>query len=354
MRAPKARFIWSTAALAALVIAGCEGTLGDGNGGAGGALGRGGAGGAGSTTVDTTATGGMGGMGSSSDAGSSSSSVMGEPCTANGVAGVCVDVSECTGDNMSVPGFCPGPTEIQCCVPKDPNTCDPEAHVFPNAGLVEAPGQGGCPAGMLLIPAFANPFCIDRYEAALVDTNNASSICPFHNPGTASVTAVSIAGAIPQAYINGEQAADACANANKRLCSDTEWLRACRGPSMKIYPYGNTRIDDRCNDHRSQHPAIEYFGSSDPWVFSMIDNACLDQLHDSLDPAGASPGCVTDEGAFDMMGNLHEWTSNPAGTFRGGYFVDTKINGEGCLYATTAHDTLHWDYSTGFRCCADP
>ena len=61
----------------------------------------------------------------------------------------------------------------------------------------------------------------------------------------------------------------------------------------------------------------------------------------------------TAEGAFDMMGNLHEWTSAPEGTFRGGFFVDTELNGEGCLYATTAHDVTHWDYSTGFRCCAD-
>ena len=37
----------------------------------------------------------------------------------------------------------------------------------------------------------------------------------------------------------------------------------------------------------------------------------------------------------------------------GGFYVDTQINGNGCLYATTAHDTGHWDYSTGFRCCAD-
>jgi hypothetical protein len=53
------------------------------------------------------------------------------------------------------------------------------------------------------------------------------------------------------------------------------------------------------------------------------------------------------------MGNLHEWTADPAGTFRGGFFVDTRVNGNGCLYRTTAHDTSHWDYSTGFRCCAD-
>ena len=54
-----------------------------------------------------------------------------------------------------------------------------------------------------------------------------------------------------------------------------------------------------------------------------------------------------------MMGNLHEWTADPDGTFRGGFYVDTVINGPGCLYATTAHATSHWDYSTGFRCCAD-
>ena len=54
-----------------------------------------------------------------------------------------------------------------------------------------------------------------------------------------------------------------------------------------------------------------------------------------------------------MMGNLHEWTSDPAGTFRGGFYVDTVINGDGCLYRTTAHDVSYHDYSTGFRCCAD-
>ena len=62
---------------------------------------------------------------------------------------------------------------------------------------------------------------------------------------------------------------------------------------------------------------------------------------------------MTEDGAFDMMGNLHEWTANPTGIFRGGFYVDTVRNGPGCLYRTTAHTTGHWDYSTGFRCCAD-
>ena len=73
----------------------------------------------------------------------------------------------------------------------------------------------------------------------------------------------------------------------------------------------------------------------------------------SLDLTGENDGCVTPEGVFDLMGNLHEWTADPAGTFRGGFYVDTVRNGPGCLYRTTAHNTEHWDYSTGFRCCAD-
>jgi hypothetical protein len=222
----------------------------------------------------------------------------------------------------------------------------------PNLGLSEAAGQGGCPSGMRRIDATV-PFCVDMYEAALVLIGDGSPWSPYFNPGGAAVRAVSIAGAVPQGYINATQAQAACAASGKRLCSDAEWLRACQGAAGSIYPYGDTRQPGVCNDARAMHPAIEYFGSSDPSVFSMLDHSCLNQLEDGLDPAGANPGCVTAEGLLDMMGNLHEWTADPAGTFRGGFYVDTMINGNGCLYRTTAHDVSHWDYSTGFRCCAD-
>jgi len=89
-------------------------------------------------------------------------------------------------------------------------------------------------------------------------------------------------------------------------------------------------------------------------IWSELGHPCINQLEESLAKAGAFSECQTEEGLFDMMGNLHEWTSDPNGTFRGGFYGDTVINGPGCLYATTAHDVYHWDYSTGFRCCADP
>jgi formylglycine-generating enzyme len=269
------------------------------------------------------------------------------PCTADRAIGECVDVDECTDGGVAIPGLCAGPAEIECCV-HEPVTCDPDAMVLPNGGLAEPAGTDGCPAGMLLVDLF----CIDRFEASL-ELPGGSAWSPYFNPGTNEVRAVSLEGGVPQGYITGLQAAAACDNAGKRLCTDAEWLRACQGPSGTTYPYGETEEPGVCNDARAEHPAIEYYGTTDDWIWSALDNACLDQLPDSLDRTGANPGCVTVEGAFDMMGNLHEWTADPDGTFRGGFYVDTQLNGPGCLYATTAHTTGHWDYSTGFRCCAD-
>ncbi|MBK8938361.1 MAG: SUMF1/EgtB/PvdO family nonheme iron enzyme [Polyangiaceae bacterium] len=292
-----------------------------------------------------------GGANDGGDGGDGGSALMGEPCEIEGVAGVCVEVSECTLAGWAPrAGFCPGPADIQCCRPIPEGTCDPEATPLPNAGLVEEPGEGGCLPGMVRV----EDFCVDRFEAFLVTFPEMEPVSPFFNPGDAQVMAVSAEGAIPQGYINALQANDACVNAGKRLCTDDEWLRACQGPAGNIYPYGDTLALGTCNDHRDQHPAVEYFMSSDPFIWSELGHPCLNQLESSLGATGAFPGCESAEGALDLMGNLHEWTDNPAGTFRGGFYVDTSLNGPGCLYATTAHDVAHWDYSTGFRCCGDP
>ncbi len=231
--------------------------------------------------------------------------------------------------------------------------CDPAVMPTPaHAGLSEVVHDPACPAGM--IPTAA--ICVDRFEAVLFEVlpdGSTQAWSPFHNPGSRAMRAASIEDVVPQGYINGRQAGAACAAAGKRLCTDTEWLRACRGAANQTYPYGAQRQAGVCNDARARHPAIEYFGTSASWIWSELGNACINQLADGLARTGGHAGCVTSEGAYDMMGNVHEWTSDPAGTFRGGFYVDTVINGNGCLYATTAHDTGHWDYSTGFRCCAD-
>lgn len=277
---------------------------------------------------------------------------LGIACSVRGVPGECLNTDECTSPRSSTPGFCPGPVDFQCCTlpAQDGGTCDEAQRPDPNQGLSEAT-YDDCPPGMVGIESF----CIDRYEAALVEFTAGGGVpwSPFFNPGNRTVQAVSWANAVPQGYINGVQAADACQRAGKRLCTSTEWLRACQGPSGDTYPYGASRQPGLCNDARGQHPAVEYFGTSASWIWSELDHPCINQLPSGLARTGTYVGCVSAEGVYDLMGNLHEWIDDAAGTFRGGYYVDTVQNGNGCLYRTTAHGTSHFDYSTGFRCCAD-
>lgn len=247
------------------------------------------------------------------------------------------------------------------------NTCTNSTRPTPNGIPTEAQLDDSCPKGMVRVPA-SPAFCIDKYEAALIGVNANSSLfawSPYSNPGTQKTKAVSVAGVVPQGYISRNQAEAACTNAGKRLCDSTEWMRACQSSQGYTYPYGHNAGGDQrqpgvCNDARGNHPAVEYFGANDPDTFSKLGHPCINQLPNSLGNTGSRVGCIAVDGPVDMMGNLHEWVddlvaSGPRegnGIFRGGYYVDTKINGNGCEYRTTAHAPSHWDYSTGFRCCA--
>ena len=237
--------------------------------------------------------------------------------------------------------------------PPLPGECVADVLVRPAALPPEEPGDPGCPPGMSRTTIPAASLCMDRYEAALVEITDAGEVpwSPYHHPGNRRVRAVSVAGVVPQGYIDQITAGAACAEAGKRLCTNDEWIAGCEGADETLFPWGDRRMPGACNDARDQHPAVELF-PDDPDPFSHLQDACLNQLPDSLDPTGANPLCVSPRGIFDQIGNLHEWTSDPGGTFRGGFYVDTRLNGNGCEYRTTAHDTAYWDYSTGFRCCA--
>ncbi|CAN0549286.1 unnamed protein product, partial [Laminaria digitata] len=152
-----------------------------------------------------------------------------DPCSVDGAPGLCLDVAVCPG--TSTPGRCPGPAQIQCCT--DPQeACDPTAAPTPNVGLVEPAIDPRCPDGMVV----AGSVCIDQFEASLVRADGSGPWSPYVNPGSTAVRAVSLAYAVPQAYISGLQAEQACNLAGKRLCTDTERLAACQGPGAHTYP----------------------------------------------------------------------------------------------------------------------
>jgi hypothetical protein len=206
-----------------------------------------------------------------------------------------------------------------------------------------------------MAPVPGSRVCIDRWEAHVVEVledGTFHSWSPYFNPGAIKIRARSAPGAVPQGYISQVQASQACLEAGKRLCTDTEWVAACRGSQKTQYPYGNTEKAGACNDHRDRHPAIEYLESND--VFARLEHPCINQLPNSVFLTGAKSECRTPEEVYDMVGNLHEWTADRNGTFRGGYYVEATKNGRGCDYVTTRHDAIYWDYSIGFRCCAEP
>jgi len=219
-----------------------------------------------------------------------------------------------------------------------------------------APKKPSCPAGMVSVGA--RGVCIDAFEASLdvVDARGRTlrKHSPYQTPATGvRITARSRRGVVPQAHLSQEQAAAACEAAGKRLCSDDEWLAACRGKSASQYPYGADHEAGRCNDKgvsplRTLHGAAEGLE-----VFGMeaMNDPRLNQIAGTVARTGQFKRCKTSAGAFDMVGNLHEWTADASGTFRGGYYLDNEINGKGCDYVTKAHNTKYRDYSIGFRCC---
>ncbi|GEM_PF-1203493 len=230
-----------------------------------------------------------------------------------------------------------------------------------NKGKSESSGVAGCPAGMVKV---AN-FCVDRFEGTLVNKGSGDPWSPYCSPGKGNaindLKAVSLAGVVPQGYISGDQAALACQNAGKHLCTQKEWLTACQGNTNNKFPYGNAEVPTQCNYGRA-HPDVKTaeapnakYDLTDPQV----------NKNYALSITGNFGNCATPQGAFDMTGNLQEWVNDGSGAnhnlFGGGYYgatlqqvIQQPLSGVGCGFQVVGHPSNHFDYSLGFRCCANP
>ncbi|TKD12563.1 formylglycine-generating enzyme family protein [Polyangium fumosum] len=223
--------------------------------------------------------------------------------------------------------------------------------------------------------------CVDRWEAHLATKTVDGVVTPWPHydrpeKGTFYL-AMSGAGFYPQAYISRVEAAEACAHAGKRLCSRAEWTRACKGGKGYRYPYGNKGQRGACNTGKL-HLLEKFYGRSrGAWTYEVFNDPKLDREPGFLAKSGEYETCGSDEGAFDMVGNLHEWVSDAVGSdiedvllrdeverkkqpwrvgngiFMGGFFSTTLEHGPGCAFTTIAHEPTYHDYSTGFRCCMD-
>ena len=230
------------------------------------------------------------------------------------------------------------------------------ADIHAEAGAPIAP-PSACPSGMVHVGGY----CIDRYEAYVVELDAAGNEAP-HSPYTPvdglKVRAKVAEGVVPQGYISQVQAQSACQNAGKRLCTASEFSLACRGPNRNAsYPYGGTRRQrGKCNEGKGS-AVTAVFGQGAPFDKQLMNDARLNRWPGGLAKTGAYSASVSPFGVYDLVGNLHEWGAEVApnghGSFRGGFYGDAEINGPGCNYVTTAHAAAYHDYSTGFRCCRD-
>ena len=229
------------------------------------------------------------------------------------------------------------------------------------AAALSEPAQAPCPEGMALVERGAVRVCVDRFEASLVEIGDDGlehRFSPYVSVEGHVVKALSTPNAVPQAYVSRDEADAACQEAGKRLCSADEWRTACSGPDASLYPYGDAEDDAACNTH-GKAPLGELFPryGSEIYDFRVMNDPSLNALDGTVGKTGSHPRCTNGFGLYDMVGNLHEWTAETTagkGEFHGGYYLDTHQNGDGCRYVTSAHDRSYHDYSTGFRCCADP
>jgi serine/threonine protein kinase/formylglycine-generating enzyme required for sulfatase activity len=116
-----------------------------------------------------------------------------------------------------------------------------------------------------------------------------------------------------------------CESQSKRLCSESEWEKACKGPGGARWPFGNTFDANACNTEDDSGEAR------------------------SLSPAGRFGKCRSGYGAADMAGNAAEWTNDriiKGGSFASGdYAVRCSARKNGASFNKSSE--------VGFRCCAD-
>ncbi len=212
--------------------------------------------------------------------------------------------------------------------PRDLSTAPVPPDLAPPVSLAIPPDATKCPDDMAPIPIGG---CIDKWEASAAPGGALGS--PDGRKTT--VVAQSAPGRPPLSRVTRAQAERACRNAKKRLCTEAEWVSACRGPAKWQYPYGPAFEPRRC-----------------------IDWDASDNGKKGAAPTGSAPRCVTPWGVFDLANNVGEWVAaseedrSGFAEIRGGTYNMTVIDSACDSDDYRVRPTVQTP-DVGFRCCRD-
>jgi formylglycine-generating enzyme required for sulfatase activity len=202
------------------------------------------------------------------------------------------------------------------------------------AALPPAEVPKKCPAGMVRIKAGAF-----RMGSAADD--------PMRNFGERRLAAVktdeycidryeypNARGAMPLSGVTWNRAQELCAAKGKRLCSEEEWERACKGYRGLRFPYGDEFDDKKCNTESAG-------GENRP-----------------IAGAGSFPECKSGFGVFDMSGNVAEWTATPLAAGSKARIIKGGAGNKPDWAVRCANrgnkPAGSRDSFLGFRCCGSP